>query len=662
MKKLLLSLFAVTAMGLSAYAADELAYEIVFGCSSPNSSTAITTSTAKANYITSGADNIASVTSTEKVYLEANTYIKFGSSSAVGKYVFTPKETVNATKIVVKAASYGTDTGTGLTINNNSVSISGTAALDYTVKLDETPLTSISISSSKASKGRINLYSISVYVAGSVSAPEIKINPSYNFVTALNGTSSVTITPSISDLSENVSITYSNSQFTGPSSVPYTEIEDGFQVTFNGSTAGNTTGTITLQSGSATATAELTGFAASHEGTETDPFSVKDVIGLNNGLPGNYFVQGIISDKTADNAVNGILQTKASPEDSNLILTNAESDMIPVALPQGAIRSALNIVDNPSVIGKTVIINGSLEAYFGVTGVKSPSSYTLVDDNPGGTPDPIIPEYTVAEALAAAQAGTTGTVIVSGIVTKVTNFNSTYGSLSYYIGDTLDATETLYIYGGLDIEGAKFEGLGSILIGAKVQVKGTLKMYTPNNGDPYPEIDTNSVLLSYNDEDVTKPEAPQGVLTVADAVNDYINKGYTGTAIVTGIITEIAEISTQYGNATYTIKDSEDASVSLIIYRGKGFGGEAFTADDEIAVGGVVEVEGDLLNYNGTTPQIINSKIVSYKAPVGTGIDAIGTEVAPVEYYNLQGVKVQNPVKGQLYIIRQGKKAVKAIL
>ncbi|MCH5231831.1 MAG: hypothetical protein J1F43_08565 [Muribaculaceae bacterium] len=277
-------------------------------------------------------------------------------------------------------------------------------------------------------------------------------------------------------------------------------------------------------------------------------------------------------------------------------------------------------------------------------------------------PEPTVPEYTVAGALAAAQAGTTGTVIVSGIVTKVTNFNSSYGSLSYYIGDTLDATETLYIYGGLGIEGAKFEGLGSILIGAKVQVKGTLKMYTPNNGDPYPEIDLNSVLLSYNDDDVTVIDPPQGVLTVADAVNDYINKGYTGTAIVTGIITEIAEISTQYGNATYTIKDSEDASVSLIIYRGKGFGGEAFTADDEIAVGGVVEVEGDLLNYNGTTPQIINSKIVSYKAPVGTSIDAIGTEVAPVEYYNLQGVKVHNPVKGQLYIIRQGKKAVKAIL
>ena len=67
-------------------------------------------------------------------------------------------------------------------------------------------------------------------------------------------------------------------------------------------------------------------------------------------------------------------------------------------------------------------------------------------------------------------------------------------------------------------------------------------------------------------------------------------------------------------------------------------------------------VEGFLAIYNS------NLQIYPTSFTKSSGIDAIGTEVAPVEYYNLQGVKVQNPVKGQLYIIRQGKKAVKAIL
>ena len=39
----------------------------------------------------------------------------------------------------------------------------------------------------------------------------------------------------------------------------------------------------------------------------------------------------------------------------------------------------------------------------------------------------------------------------------------------------------------------------------------------------------------------------------------------------------------------------------------------------------------------------------------------IDNENAPVEYYNLQGVKVQNPENG-LYIKKQGKKVTKVVL
>ena len=44
-----------------------------------------------------------------------------------------------------------------------------------------------------------------------------------------------------------------------------------------------------------------------------------------------------------------------------------------------------------------------------------------------------------------------------------------------------------------------------------------------------------------------------------------------------------------------------------------------------------------------------------------TGIESVETEVDPVEYYNLQGVRVANPDKG-LYIVKQGKKVSKVIL
>lgn len=45
------------------------------------------------------------------------------------------------------------------------------------------------------------------------------------------------------------------------------------------------------------------------------------------------------------------------------------------------------------------------------------------------------------------------------------------------------------------------------------------------------------------------------------------------------------------------------------------------------------------------------------------GVDSIlGEENAPVQYYNLQGVRVANPEKGQIVIVRKGDKAVKQIV
>ena len=45
----------------------------------------------------------------------------------------------------------------------------------------------------------------------------------------------------------------------------------------------------------------------------------------------------------------------------------------------------------------------------------------------------------------------------------------------------------------------------------------------------------------------------------------------------------------------------------------------------------------------------------------GAGVDVIGVDEAPVKYYNLQGVEVANPAKGQLLIKKQGTKTQKVI-
>ncbi|MBM7702508.1 DUF6359 domain-containing protein [Metabacillus iocasae] len=56
------------------------------------------------------------------------------------------------------------------------------------------------------------------------------------------------------------------------------------------------------------------------------------------------------------------------------------ANILPVQLPSGNIRTALNLVENPELLGQKVQITGALEAYFTVPGLKSPTAYELIDD------------------------------------------------------------------------------------------------------------------------------------------------------------------------------------------------------------------------------------------------------------------------------------------
>ena len=63
-------------------------------------------------------------------------------------------------------------------------------------------------------------------------------------------------------------------------------------------------------------------------------------------------------------------------------------------------------------------------------------------------------------------------------------------------------------------------------------------------------------------------------------------------------------------------------------------------------------------SYNGTA-QLQPTEVVLDE--IATGIEEVNAANAPVEYYNLQGVKVANPENG-IFIKKQGAKATKVIL
>lgn len=72
---------------------------------------------------------------------------------------------------------------------------------------------------------------------------------------------------------------------------------------------------------------------------------------------------------------------------------------------------------------------------------------------------------------------------------------------------------------------------------------------------------------------------------------------------VQGTVSSIKELSTQFGNASYTIT-SEGTNVGFDIFRGLYLNGAKFTAEDQLKVGDKVVVCGKLVNFKGNTPQM----------------------------------------------------------
>ena len=93
---------------------------------------------------------------------------------------------------------------------------------------------------------------------------------------------------------------------------------------------------------------------------------------------------------------------------------------------------------------------------------------------------------------------------------------------------------------------------------------------------------------------------PETAYTVAKAHElTEAGEGLATSVYIKGIVTEITEVSAQYGNATYYINDTNSKEGQMMVYRGKYFGGENFTSKDQLKVGDEVVIYGQLSVYNG---------------------------------------------------------------
>ena len=129
------------------------------------------------------------------------------------------------------------------------------------------------------------------------------------------------------------------------------------------------------------------------DGTADNPYTVEDVIALNNTSKGPHYVKGFIVGQVNGASIKGGLDTEApfvgstnsdgtvATQGTNLMIASVAGDtinMVAVQLPKGGLRDEFNLVDHPEMLGVEVLICGSLEKYFGVPGIKSPTSIEVI--------------------------------------------------------------------------------------------------------------------------------------------------------------------------------------------------------------------------------------------------------------------------------------------
>lgn len=271
------------------------------------------------------------------------------------------------------------------------------------------------------------------------------------------------------------------------------------------------------------------------DGSEQNPYTVTDAKQAGTGSDKfvKGYIVGFIPDKSlseavfsADNAVevNVIIAASADETDVNKCM--------PVQLPSGDIRSAVNLKSNPSNLKKEVLLCGSIETYFGAVGLKSTCYAKIGDKEYGKKPGDTTPDTPAGEAkgdgteanpfnsvaaqnlaksLEADQA-TEKEYYIKGKIQKIADngeFNTTYGNASFYIADDETSTQ-FYVFRTLYFGGKKWkEGDTQIKVGDEVVVCAKLINYKGNT----PETNQGGKLISLNGKtaEETKPDTESGI-------------------------------------------------------------------------------------------------------------------------------------------------------
>lgn len=232
------------------------------------------------------------------------------------------------------------------------------------------------------------------------------------------------------------------------------------------------------------------------------------------------YIVGYVPDKALNEAIFGDASSAETAPTNILLAAKADekevNNCMPIQLPAGDLRTALNLKDNPGNLKKELIICGNIETYFRATGLKS-ATYAKIngkeigkkpgDTTPGtdlkgeakGDGSEANPFNSVAaqKYTAALEAGkaTDKEFYIKGKVQSIKEqFSASHGNGSFYIADDANSTQ-FYIFRIYYFGGEKWkEGDMTLKEGDEIVVCAKLINYMGNT----PETNQGGKLISVN--------------------------------------------------------------------------------------------------------------------------------------------------------------------
>ena len=275
-------------------------------------------------------------------------------------------------------------------------------------------------------------------------------------------------------------------------------------------------------------------------------------------------------------------------------------------------------------VGDEVIVKGTITNYNGTIELNQRNEiYSLngviaggetgVGDGTEGNP------YSASQALemiANGENNPDAEVYIKGKVSQIKEVSAQFGNATYWISDDGSTDNQLYVFRGKYLNGEKFTSEDQLKVGDEVVILGKLTTF---NDDP--QVGTGSKLVSVNGQTgVTVGDGTEGNPYSASQALEMIANGENNPdaeVYIKGKVSQIKEVSAQFGNATYWISDDGSTDNQLYVFRGKYLNGEKFTSEDQLKVGDEVVILGKLTTFNDDPQVGTGSKIVSLNGEGG---------------------------------------------